>query len=113
MAHGYRRASASFPVRMVLVVALVAVCGARTPTQLPAPLPYGVVDLGLPAGAASAGHDIADLGQAIVGQAQTGSGAFHAFHVGMNGARDLGTLGGTDSTAFAVLGNIVVGQARN
>ena len=52
------------------------------------------------------------LAQVIVGRAQTAGGAYHAFVEGLFGRRDLGTLGGGDSTAFGASTTLVVGQAQ-
>jgi hypothetical protein len=43
---------------------------------------------------------------------QTASGAYHAFGLGMEPLTDFGTLGGGDSTAFAIDSGLVVGQSK-
>ncbi len=69
-----------------------------------------VIDLGGPTADA---YDIGDYGQAIVGRAQVASGAYHAFaQTAFWGRKDLGTLGGTSSAAYAFFGGELVGEAQ-
>jgi probable HAF family extracellular repeat protein len=69
-----------------------------------------VLDLGGPAADA---YDIGDYGQAIVGRAQVASGAYHAVaETAFWGRKDLGTLGGASSAAYAFYGSEVVGEAQ-
>jgi probable HAF family extracellular repeat protein len=112
MVVGSRTKSVYRNVRFPIVLAAVALCTADVPTQSTPPLPYGVTDLGTLGGAASAAHDVTEYGYLSVGRAQTTSGAYHAFVDGGFGRRDLGTLGGPQSTALAASGNLVVGQAQ-
>jgi probable HAF family extracellular repeat protein len=97
-----------------LTIALVAVAlfGRGAPAQSPPSPPYGLMPVGTLGGSQSHAYDLAELGQAIAGRAQTASGAYHAFAQGAFGLKDLGTLGGADSTAFAVTSQLVVGQAQ-
>jgi len=104
----YRRVSRY--VWLTAALALIASFGVRAPAQAP-PIQYGLTPLGELGGAQSAAYDIPDIGNVIVGRAQTASGAYHAFAQGTFGLKDLGTLGGGDSTAFAYATE-VVGQAQ-
>jgi len=99
-------------VQLATIVALIAFAGAGTNTQSPAPGPYGVMTVISLGGAGSAAYDIGEYGQPIVGRAQTGSGSNHAFAKGYYGEKDLGTLGGPESTAFAAFHQLVVGQSQ-
>jgi probable HAF family extracellular repeat protein len=105
-------AARSRDIHLTAVVAAIALCGAGVPAQAPSPAPYGITTLVSLGGPASAAYDIAESGQVVVGRAQTASGAYHAFTQGYFGERNLGTLGGAESTAFAVYGGVVVGQAQ-
>jgi probable HAF family extracellular repeat protein len=98
-------------IHIIVVLAVLALNTTGAPTQSPPPTHYGISEIG-PAGAASAAYDTAEYGQVLVGRAQAASGAFHAFARGFFGLRDLGTLGGAESTAFAVHSAVVVGQAQ-
>jgi probable HAF family extracellular repeat protein len=106
--HG--RNSISVCARIALVCVLIAICRADAPAQSPAG--YSILDLGTLGGNSTSANDIAVFGQAMVGQAQTASGANHAFAQGWYGLKDLGTLGGAKSTAFAVDWNVVLGSAQ-
>jgi probable HAF family extracellular repeat protein len=97
-------------VRVALVCFVVALCRADAPAQSSSP--YAVMDLGTLGGSAASGYDVAIFGQAMVGQAQTPEGTFHAFAQGFYGLTDLGTLGGAQSTAFAVDFYNAVGSAQ-
>ena len=99
-------------VRTVGALAALVVCGAQIPAQSPTPLPYGVMQFGLTAGTNSAAYDVGEYGQAIVGRSRSVSGPYHAFVDGYFGRQDLGTLGGSDSTAFAFQSGTIVGQAQ-
>jgi probable HAF family extracellular repeat protein len=105
----HRRSSRS--IQLAGVLAAIALFGAGAPAQSPPPAQYGLTPLGALGGAQSAAYDISDFGDVIVGRAQTASGAYHAFAEHYLGLKDLGTLGGTDSTAFAN-NFMVVGQAQ-
>ena len=107
-----RSISLSLGVRFALVATLLALCRADAPAQSPAQ--YGIADLGTFGGAIAAALDINDYGSAIVGQAQTSSGANHAFLVGYGHPtpEDLGTLGGAESTAFAFGWDAVSGSSQ-
>src|SRR5690349_1719737 len=96
-------------VRFALTIVAVALCSARVPTQSAAH--YGILDLGTLGGPAAAGYGISEFGSAMAGQAQTSTGAYHAFVQGRAGLQDLGTLGGPQSAAFAVGAGLIVGQA--
>jgi probable HAF family extracellular repeat protein len=95
-----------------LAAALTAIAssGVRAPAQAPPPVQFGLTPLGMLGGAQSAAYGIG-YGLGLVGRAQTAGGAYHAFAEGSYGLKDLGTLGGGDSTAFAY-GGLVVGQAQ-
>ncbi len=103
------RRSVPLSLRVVLIGIAIAFSRADVPTQTAGS--YGILNLGTLGGAVS-GDGIADFGQAMVGQSQTPSGAYHAFSQGRLGLRDLGTLGGAQSAAFAASGNWIVGQAQ-
>jgi probable HAF family extracellular repeat protein len=99
-------------VRLLLIAVAIAVSSDAVPTQSTFPSSYGIMDLGTAGGATATAHAVDEFGYAIVGSAQTAAGAHHAFIRGLwrnNG--DLGTLGGTNSAAFAVY-NLVVGQSQ-
>src|SRR5437762_12482202 len=95
--------------RVALISAAVALCSARVPTQ--SATQYAILDLATLGGSTATGHDIDEFGGAMVGQSQTSTGAYHAFVQGRAGLKDLGTLGGPQSAAFAVGAGIIVGQA--
>ena len=107
-ASGWRRSSRI--VFLTAVFAGLALFEHGLPAQ--APPPYALMPLGLLGGSQSHAYDISELGQAIAGRAQTASGAYHAFAQGAFGVKDLGTLGGADSTAFAVTSQLAAGQAQ-
>jgi probable HAF family extracellular repeat protein len=73
---------------------------------------YGIRDLGSLGGASAIGYDVDWAAGSMVGQAQTASGDYHAFRQGYGGLEDLGTLGGSRSAAFNVIGGLIVGQAQ-
>ena len=102
------RKSILMSVRVALVAATIAFYSIDVPTQTP---PYRILDLGDLGGTKSAGYGIEELGQAMVGQAQTSTGAYHAFVKGRAGIRDVGTLGGS-SEAFAIGGGSIVGKSQ-
>jgi probable HAF family extracellular repeat protein len=112
MVVGSRIGSARRNIRVALVLGVVALYTSDVPTQTGSPLPYGIADLGTLGGVSAAGYDITEYGYVSVGKAQTASGAYHGFVRGYFGNRDLGTLGGAQSTAFAASGTVVVGQAQ-
>ena len=97
---------------LTVVLVAVALFARGAPAQSPLPSPYGLMPVAMLGGSQSHAYDISELGQAIAGRAQTASGAYHAFAQGAFGLKDLGTLGGTDSTAFAVISQTAVGQAQ-
>ncbi len=99
-------------VRLAAVLAAIALFGLRAPAQSPPSAQYGVRTLPTLGGAQAAAYDIQDNGYLIVGRGQTASGAYHAFGLGMEPLTDFGTLGGGDSTAFAIDGGLVVGQSK-
>lgn len=110
MVIGQRSRSVASGVRLVLVFAALALYGERVPTQsLPV---YGIYDPGTLGGPASAAHGIGEYGGLIAGRSQVAGGGDHAFIDGHWGRRDLGTLGGATSVAFAAEGSEVVGQAQ-
>jgi probable HAF family extracellular repeat protein len=106
----YRRSSRY--VHLAAVLAAIALFGAGAPAQSPSPTRYGLTPLGALGGAQSAAYDISEYGSVMVGRSQSASGAYHAFADWDQGLKDLGTLGGRDSTAFATNGATVVGQAQ-
>jgi len=106
--HPSRRSLRLF-LHCVLILGVMVVTSERVPTQSPS---YGVFDLGTLGGASAEGHDLGELAQAVVGRAQTAAGTYHAFAFGPTGRKDLGTLGGAESIAFASFGSDVVGQAQ-
>ena len=88
-------------LRLALIIAAVASLGRGAPSaQSTPPLLYGLTPIGQLGGSQSAAYDVTDFAQVIVGRAKRRSGAYHAFAEGLFGRRDLGTLGGGDSTAF-------------
>src|SRR5262245_13127424 len=99
MVSDHRRNSVSVCARVALIGLVVALSRAAAPAQSS---PYAVMDLGTIGGNSTSANDIAIFGQAMVGQAQTASGRYHAFAQGFYGRTDLGTLGGAHSAAFAV-----------
>jgi probable HAF family extracellular repeat protein len=99
-------------VGSLCVFAALLVCGVQMPAQSPSPLPYAVRQFGLTTGTNSAAYDVGEYGQYIVGRSRSQSGAYHGFVDGYFGRFDVGTLGGGDSTAFAVYGGLAVGQAQ-
>ena len=105
-------AARSRDIHLIAVVAAIALCGGGVPAQAPPPVQYGISNLVSLGGPTSAAYDIAESGQVVVGGAETANGADHAFTQGYFGQRDLGTLGGAESTAFAVYSGVVVGQAQ-
>ena len=96
------RSGRSIPVsvRFILVAVAIAAFTDHVPTQSPPPASYGVLDLGTLGGPASAVHGVDEFAYMIVGEAQTAGGAYHAFVEGLNGRKDLGTLGGSRSVAL-------------
>jgi probable HAF family extracellular repeat protein len=96
------------------VLALLALGGLGLPAQqLPPPATsYGVMDLAAFTGSAADVTDTNQLSSLIVGRAQTATGAYHAFTFGYAGKKDLGTLGGAESAAFAYGGGAVAGQSQ-
>jgi probable HAF family extracellular repeat protein len=109
MASGRRRLDY---VRFAVAFAAIALYTPGVPTQSPAPVTYGVTALDPLGGQTAVAYDAAEYGQVLVGRARTATGAFHAFAQGYFGVRDIGTFGGAESTAFAVHGNLVVGQSQ-
>jgi probable HAF family extracellular repeat protein len=105
-----RQLSRSLSITAVLVLTSFTV---GVPTQTPTIGTYGVMnvlDLGGPVADA---YDIGEYGQAIVGRAQIASGVYHAFaQTAYWGQKDLGTLGGASSAAYAFIGGEVVGEAQ-
>ena len=100
-------------LHLVFIVAAVAALGHGAPSaQSTPPLLYGLTAIGQLGGSQSAAYDVTDFAQVIVGRAQTAGGAYHAFAEGIFGRKDLGTLGGGDSTAFGASTTFVVGQAQ-
>ncbi len=108
-----RRAGSVVPLSVSMVAIFVALQTAPVPTQTPAPGPtlYGVQGFG-PAGALSAANDVSDFGSPIVGRVRSTNGAERAAIWWYNGYRELGTLGGAQSTALGASYSIVVGQAQ-
>ena len=99
-------------LHLAIIVATIAALGRGEPSAQSSALPWAVQSIGSLGGSQSAAYDVGWMAQAIVGRAQTTSGAYHAFSDGDQGRLDLGTLGGRDSTAFAVSGLLAVGQAQ-
>ena len=96
-----------------LIIAAVAALGRGVPSAQSAPPPlYGLTPIGELGGSQSAAYDISPYGGVIVGRAQTAGGAYHAFVEGYDPRTDIGTLGGTDSTAFGANSSQIVGQAQ-
>jgi len=104
------RKSIPLSVRVAIIGIVVALCRADVPTQSASQ--YGIADLGTLGGVAASASDVSEYGQAMVGQAQTSTGVYHAFVQGRSGLKDLGALGGARSSAFAVGGDSIVGQAQ-
>ncbi|HEV8345576.1 MAG TPA: hypothetical protein VGQ16_03320 [Vicinamibacterales bacterium] len=104
-----RRYTIATSIRVAFLGVAIALSSTDVPTQ---PAPYRIADLGTLGGTSAAGYGIEELGQAMVGQAQTSTGTYHAFVRGRAGLRDLGALGGSRSMAFAIGGGFVVGQAQ-
>ena len=102
------RVSYTWPL---IVAALMATQTIGVPTQTPAPTLYGVQEFG-PAGAPSGATDISEFGSPIVGHVRSASGAERAAVWSYDGYRELGTLGGAQSTALGVYFSSVVGQAQ-
>ena len=100
-------------VPLAILIAALAALGGGAPSAQSTPLFYGLTPVGEFGGSQSAAYDISDFGQVIAGRAQTAGGAYHAFIDGAHGHKDLGTLGGGDSTAFAASSTFIVGQAQN
>ena len=98
-------------VVFLLVIAAVAALGRGTPSAQSTP-EFGITPIGQLGGPQQAPYDLNEFASAIVGRAQTASGAYHAFVQDSAGLRDLGTLGGGDSAAFGVGARYVVGQAQ-
>ena len=98
----------AFPL---LVAALIAAQTVIVPTQAPAPTLYGLQPFG-PDGVTSAAADVSEFGSPIVGHVRSSSGADRAAVLSYNGYRELGTLGGAQSTALGVYYASVVGQAQ-
>jgi probable HAF family extracellular repeat protein len=107
---GQGRTSILTIVRVAVVAAAVAFSSTDVPTQSVAS--YAIADLGAIGGTATTANDIAEFGQAMVGQSQTSSGRSHAFMQGRFGLKDLDTLGGAESAAFGIGGGVIVGQAQ-
>ena len=99
------------PARAVFLLIIIVAAIGRVPTHS-APHPYGAYEIGPPGGVNSEGLAVNELGYAVVGRAQTASGAYHAFVKGWSADRDLGTLGGAESTAVAAHGGQIVGRAQ-
>jgi len=104
------RSSRNVGIRLGAVGIAVALFGNQTPTQSPE-LRFGVMDTGGLSGPSASAYDINEFGQIIVGEAQTASGAYHAFAQGYDGLRDLGTLGGARSSALGV-NYVIVGESQ-
>src|SRR5829696_8142472 len=104
----HSRVSIALPL---IIATLTAARSVGVPTQTPAPAQYGVQAFG-PAGAPSGAIDISELGNPIVGHVRSSSGAERAAVWSFNGYRELGTLGGAQSTALGTSYSIVVGQAQ-
>ena len=107
-----RSVSLSFGLRAALIGIAVLLSRADVPTQ--SATPYGIKDLGTFDGGSAGALDVNEYGSAIVGQAQTSSGANHAFLFGYGHPtpEDLGTLGGAQSTAFAFGWDAVSGSSQ-
>src|SRR5262245_29498323 len=107
-----RSVSVSLLVRVALVAVGIALCRADTPAQSPAA--YQVMGLGTFGGSSGEVFDVNEFGSAIVGQMQTATGANHAFLLGYGHAlpKDLGTLGGAESTAFAFGWTAIAGSSQ-
>ena len=110
MARSSRHPRVSFTWPLV-VAALMATQTIGVPTQTPAPTLYGVQEFG-PAGAPSGATDISEFGSPIVGHVRSSSGADRAAVWSYDGYRELGTLGGAQSTALGASYGVVVGQAQ-
>jgi probable HAF family extracellular repeat protein len=106
---GHSRVSIAIPF---IVAALIAAQGVDVPSQTPALPPHAVMEFGTLGGATAASQDIQEFGQTIAGQSQTAGGATHATVVQEGVLRDLGTLGGPSSIAYAVNSWTIVGQAQ-
>jgi probable HAF family extracellular repeat protein len=97
-------------VYLLLIAALVLTQTAAVPTQAPPPSIYSVQPFG-PAATPSQAEDISELGNPIVGHVG-GAGAKVAAVWSYDGFRQLGTLGGAQSSAFAAFYSTIVGQAE-
>src|SRR5262245_42151204 len=106
--HG--RGAISPGVRLAFVAIAITLSSSNVPTQSAAS--YGVRDLGTLGGASAAMFAINEYGGVMVGQAQTASGANHAFEQGRSGPVDLGTLGGAESTAFTFGWDAIAGSSQ-
>ena len=100
-------------LHLLFIIATIAALGRGEPSAQSTPQLYGLTPIGQLGGAQQAAYDLTELGQVIVGRAQTASGAYHAFSQDSTGLHDIGTLGGRDSTAFGSSLTFVVGQAQN
>ncbi len=109
---GFLRTSVHRYVSVGCALGALALYSPGAPAQSGPPLVYGVTDLGAPGGGAAAAHDVSEFAYVSVGRMRTATGAYHAFAQGYSGFRDLGTLGGSESIAFAATTNVVVGQAQ-
>jgi len=110
MARSSRHPCVSF-IWPLIVAALMATETIGVRTQTPAPTLYGVQEFG-PAGAPSGATDVSEFGSPIVGHVRSSSGADRAAVLSFNGYRELGTLGGAESSALGAYYSIVVGQAQ-
>lgn len=96
----------------LLVAVFVMSSGGNVPAQS-TPLPtYSVLGFGTLGGATTTFHGIHDFGTDIVGESKNAAGTSRAAIVRLGVLRDLGTLGGASSAAFASYYGLVVGQAQ-
>ena len=97
-------------VYLLLIAGLVVSQTAAVPTQTPPAAIYSIHAVG-PAGTPSHAEDISELGSPIVGHGSR-AGAKVATVWSYNGYRELGTLGGAQSSAFGTFYTTIVGQAE-
>ena len=96
-----------------LVIAAYLLSSGDTVPAQSAPVPnFTVLGFGTLGGATTTFHGIHDFGTDIVGESKNAAGTSRAAIVRFGVLRDLGTLGGPSSAAFASYYGTVVGQAQ-
>ena len=96
-----------------LVIAAYLLSSGDTVPAQSAPVPNcTVLGFGTLGGAPTTFHGIHDFGTDIVGESKNAAGTSRAAIVRFGVLRDLGTLGGPSSAAFASYYGTVVGQAQ-